>query len=297
MTAAVHEVADGVYAYEQAPGGWCVSNAGIVVGGDGALVVDTLSTIPRARRLAETVDKLAAGPGRTVVNTHFHGDHAFGNQVFPPGTQIIAHEDMRTAMVTTGLALTGLWPRVDWGEIEVTPPTLTFRDHLTVHVGERRTELLRVGPAHTDHDVVVWLPEERVLFAGDIVMSGVTPFVLFGSVSGTLAALDRLAELEPEVVVGGHGPVAGPEVLDANREYLRWVQQLAAEAADSGVTPLVAAREADLGAYADLLDAERLVANLHRAHEELLRTPPRDAMEIFAELVAYNGGRLPTCLA
>ncbi|MCF1595358.1 MBL fold metallo-hydrolase [Streptomyces muensis] len=297
MTAAVHEVADGVHAYEQAPGGWCVSNAGIVVGGDGALVVDTLSTIPRARRLAETVDKLATGPARTVVNTHFHGDHAFGNQVFPPGTQIIAHEDMRTAMVTTGLALTGLWPRVDWGDIEVTPPTVTFRDHLTVHVGERRAELLRVGPAHTDHDVVVWLPEERVLFAGDIVMSGVTPFVLFGSVAGTLAALDRLAELEPEVVVAGHGPVAGPEVLDANREYLRWVQRLAAEAADSGLTPLQAAREADLGGYAELLDAERLVANLHRAHEELLGRPPRDAMEIFSELVAYNGGRLPTCLA
>lgn len=166
MTVEVREVAEGVYAYEQAPGGWCVSNAGIVVGGDGALVVDTLSTIPRARRLAEWVDKLAAGPGRTVVNTHFHGDHAFGNQVFAPGTRIIAHEDMRSAMVTTGLALTGLWPRVDWGEIELRPPNVTFRDRLTLHVGERQVELICVGPAHTDHDVVVWLPEERVLFAG-----------------------------------------------------------------------------------------------------------------------------------
>ncbi|MDO0912040.1 hypothetical protein QQM39_14665 [Streptomyces sp. DT2A-34] len=99
------------------------------------------------------------------------------------------------------------------------------------------------------------------------------------------------------MVVGGHGPVAGPEVLDANRDYLRWVQHLAAEAADSGLTPLQAAREADLGAFAGLLDAERLVANLHRAHEELLGRPGRDAMEIFAELVAYKGGRLPTCLA
>ncbi|MGH3912823.1 MAG: MBL fold metallo-hydrolase [Pseudonocardiaceae bacterium] len=299
------EVAEGVYGYVQLPGGWCVSNAGVIVGPDGALVVDTLATESRAKRLAETVDELRCGPGRTVVNTHHHGDHNFGNHVFGSSALVIGHELARTEMAETGLALTTLWPGLDWGEVRVTLPSVTFTDRLAVHVGQRRAELIHVGPAHTTNDVVVWLPDDEVLFSGDVVLSEATPFTLMGSVRGSLAAVEELSRLGARTVVCGHGPVAGPQVFEQTLAYLRWIEQLAAEGAGCGLTPLELAREADLGKFGELLDPERIVGNLHRAYAELDSTEsdgaergrPLDVVTIFGEMVAYNNGQLPTCLA
>ncbi|MDI3422622.1 MBL fold metallo-hydrolase [Streptomyces luteolus] len=306
------EVAEQVYVYEQLPGGWCVSNSGVLTGAEGALVVDTLATVGRAERLREAVDRLRPGPARTLVNTHHHGDHTFGNQVFGPGATVVAHERTRAGMVSTGLALTGLWPQVEWGEVRLSLPTLTFRDRLTVHLGERRVELFSVAPAHTDGDVVVWLPDERVLFAGDVVFSGAAPFCLFGTVAGTLRAIERLRALRPRTVVSGHGPVTGPEVLDDNARYVRWIQELAEAGAARGLTPLETARSANREEFGHLLDAERIVGNLHVAYAELARPagsdapgraaaagpqPPLDPLAVFHEMVAFNGGHLPTCLA
>lgn len=292
------EVADGVHAYVQDPGGWCLSNAGVLVGPDGVVVIDTLATEARARRLRAVVDGLAAGPGRTLVNTHHHGDHVFGNHLFP-GATIVAHHDARSAMTATGLALTGLWPDVEWGDVRVTLPTLTFADRITLHLGERRAELVHVGPAHTTNDVVVWLPDERVLFGGDVVLSGSTPFNLMGSIGGGIDAIEQLRRLEPAVVVCGHGPVAGPEVFDEAVAYLAWVQGLAVDGLAQGMSPLELARDAGYGAFGHLLDPERLVGNLHRAYSELSprRWPPPDPTAVFADMVALNDGRLPTCLA
>ncbi|MDQ3760610.1 MAG: MBL fold metallo-hydrolase [Actinomycetota bacterium] len=294
------EVAEGVYAYVQLPGGWCVSNAGVVASPDGALVIDTLATESRAKRLAEAVDSLRPGPARTVVNTHHHGDHNFGNHVFGPSALIIGHELARIEMAETGLALTTLWPGLEWGDVRVTLPSVTFTDRLTVHIGQHRAELIHVGPAHTTNDVVVWLPDDEVLFAGDVVLSGVAPFLLMGSVRGSLDAVATLSRLGACTVVCGHGPVAGPEVFEQTLEYLRWIEQLAAEGAAHGLSPLELAREAGLGEFTELLDPERIVGNLHRAYAELdgeQRGRALDVVAIFGEMVAYNNGRLPACLA
>jgi cyclase len=299
------EVAEDVYAYTELPGGWCVANAGVVLGPEGALVVDTLSTEHRARRFAGCIDELGAGPGRMVANTHHHGDHSFGNHLFGDAAVVIGHELARTEMAETGLALTQLWPDVPWGDVRVTLPSLTFRDRLTVHIGARRAELIHVGPAHTTNDVVVWLPDERVLFAGDVVLSGATPFLLMGSLSGSLAAVRRLARLGAQTIVCGHGPVAGPEVFDQTIAYLEWLQRTAADGAAQGLTPLELARQADMSGFDHLLDSERIVGNLHRAYAELAGAEqadgeqgrPLDVLAVFAEMVEYNGGRTPTCLA
>ena len=297
----VVEVADHVFAYVQRPGGWCVSNAGLLIRGDGATVIDTAATEKRARGLRTALAELTAAPLRFLVNTHFHGDHTFGNAaVSDPGTLIVGHELARQEMMTAGMGLTKLWPDVEWGDVEVTPPQLTFRDRLTLHLGDHLAELVFVGPAHTTTDIVVWLPQERVLFAGDVVMPGCTPFVLMGSVSGSLRALDTLRALEPRIVVGGHGPVSGPEVLDETADYLRWLLRTAQEGIAAGFTPLQAARGASPGDFAAWLDSERLVGNLHRAYSELRGEPEGtelDVVGIFGEMVDYNGGRLPACYA
>jgi cyclase len=297
------ELREGVHAYVQRPGGWCVSNAGIITGEDGAMVIDTLSTGARARRLAAAVDGLGPGPRRVVVNTHHHGDHNFGNHVFGPAATIVAHERARTEMAATGLALTGIWPDCDWGDAQVTLPTLTFTDRVAVHVGGRRAELIHPGPAHTFNDVVVWLPGERVLFAGDVVLNGAAPFYLFGTIAGGRAALARLADLGAETVVGGHGPVGGPELFAGTTAYLDRISQVATAGRAAGLTPLETAYEAGHGDFAHLIDAERLVGNLHVAFAEQAAADegrpvvPVDAMGAFREMVVFNGGRLPTCLA
>ncbi|MFD8145159.1 MBL fold metallo-hydrolase [Streptomyces sp. NPDC059708] len=294
------EVAEHVWAHLQPDGGWCLNNAGLIAPAGGRpVLIDTAATEARARALKEAVARVTPYAPRFVVNTHAHGDHTFGNRFFADRALVVAHEGARAEMALAGLHLTRLWPDVPWGEVRVELPGLTYRDRLTLHPGEFPVELIHPGTAHTAGDTVVWLPEQRVLFTGDIVMSGVTPFCLTGSVSGSLAVVEELRALGPETVVAGHGPVGGPELLDATAGYLRRVQRLAEEGAAAGLTPLEAAREADLGPYAELLDAERLVPNLHRAYAEAAGAPPGHRLDVetmFCEMVEYHGG-LPACAA
>ncbi|MDT0306497.1 MBL fold metallo-hydrolase [Streptomyces sp. DSM 44917] len=290
----LEEIADGVHAHLQPDGSWCLSNAGLLVRGSASLLVDTAATGRRARRLRELVAGVTAEPPRLLVNTHFHGDHVFGNSLFPEAA-IVAHENARIEMAAAGLALTKLWPEVGWGDIAVAPPTVTAHDGMRLHVGGTRVELLHFGPAHTTGDTAVWLPEESVLFAGDLVMSGVTPFCPMGSAHGTLRALRRLAELRPRTVVPGHGPVAGPELLELNERYLTWLVDLARTGLAAGLTPSEVARDADLGEFAALLDAERLVPNLHRAYAEERGAPPGaplDMVRLHREMEEFHGGPL-----
>lgn len=296
MRTELTKVADGVHAWLQPDGGWCLSNAGVIVDGDEVAVIDTAATEPRARRLAAAVGTLSDAPVRLVINTHFHGDHTFGNHLFARAA-VIAHEACRSEAANAGLGLCGLWPEVEWGSVRLTLPTMTYRDRMTLHVGGIDVRLHHPGPAHTVTDTVVWLPDQGVLFTGDIVMSGATPFCLMGSVSGSLRTIAALRRLRPRTIVTGHGPVAGPEVFDIAESYLRWVQRVAEDGVRRGLTPLDAAREADLGAFRSLLDPERLVGNLHRAYAEHHGAPEGvelDVLGIFRELMEFHGGPLPS---
>jgi cyclase len=263
------------------------------------VLIDTAATQARARRLRAEVERVAPGGPDIVVNTHFHGDHVFGNAQFAQRATIIAHELTRSDMVEAGLGLCHLWPSVDWGEPKLVPPDVTFQDTLSLRVGDLTVVLLQVGPAHTASDVVAWVPERKVLFTGDVVWSGVTPYVLMGSVECSLLALDGLRSLGAEVVVSGHGTVAGPEVLDETEAYLRWIQRLAQEGLREGLSPLEVARSADLGLFSSLVDPERLVGNLHRAYAELEGLAPGERIDVvasFREMAEFNGG-LPHCAA
>ncbi|QNP74675.1 MBL fold metallo-hydrolase [Streptomyces roseirectus] len=298
----LRELADGVHAFLQPPGGWCLSNAGVIAGPDGLLLVDTAATRARAEALRTAAEGLGHGPVRTVVNTHSHGDHVFGNCVFAPPAEVVAHELTGPEMRATGMALRDLWPDVDWGELTLTTPTVTFGRSLTLLLGDRPVELHHVGPAHSTNDVVVWLPDAGVLFAGDVALPGCTPFTLMGSVRGSLAALERLRAFGARTVVGGHGEISGPEVFDDMERYLRRILDLARDGVGAGLTPLETAREHGVGDFDGLLDPERLVGNLHRAFLEIRRPDlplgvETDVPGVFDEMVRFNDGRLPTCLA
>lgn len=297
----VEEVSPGIFGYVQPDGSWGLNNTGFIVGSDGVVVIDTCFTERRSRWFYDAVRKTAGDRAiRTLINTHHHGDHTHGNYVFLPAATIIGHEKCRAEVIAAGVSTKGLFPGVDWGEIIVAPPVVTFEDRLNVYVDGLRVELIFVGPAHTTNDIVAWIPERRVLFSGDIVFNQGTPFAMMGSVAGWLEALERLKGLGIETIVPGHGPVCGPEALDEVGDYLRFVQEAARKGFDAGRTPLETAFDTDLGRFAELLDAERLVGNLHRAFSELRGEPrgaPLDLAAIMPEMVQYNGGQMPRCLA
>jgi cyclase len=297
----LEEIDAGVFAYVQPDGTWWINNCGIVAADDGLVAVDTCATERRTRAFLEAVATISPHPIRVLVNTHHHGDHTHGNWLTHPAT-IVGHRLCRDAVLATGISHPGgVFEPVEWGELHVAPPMLTFDDHIDVYAGDTRIELHHLGtPAHTTNDVVAWLPERRVLFAGDLVFNGGTPFVPMGSVEGSLEAMARVRELQPKVIVPGHGDVCGTEVLDVIERYLRFVLDLAAAADDAGISALEAARDTDLGEFASLTDPERLVGNLHRALHERRGAPrgaPMDLAAAIAEMVEYNGGRPLRCLA
>ncbi len=295
------EVADGVYAYVQPDGSWWINNTGFLVGRRGVTAIDSSSTERRTQAFLRAISAVTNAPVQTIVNTHHHGDHTNGNCLFTEAT-IVGHTNCRHNMRDQRIGgLDAQFGGVDWGELTVAAPTLTFDQRIDLHVDDLAVELHYIGtPAHTTGDVVAWIPERGVLFAGDLVFNGGTPFVLMGSVAGSLVALDRIRQFGATTIVPGHGPVGGPEQLDAVAGYLRFVTDLAATTKAAGLSPLEAARDADLGPYAGLLDPERLAGNLHRAYSELDGRPlgtPIDVGAAFGDMIALNGGRPLQCLA
>jgi cyclase len=173
---------------------------------------------------------------------------------------------------------------------------------VTLWADDLHADVRYVGvPAHTTNDSIVWLPERKLLFCGDVLFNGGTPFLAQGSVAGAIRVLEEVVRpLGAQTIVPGHGAVAGPDLIDDVLGYLRFVQESARAGRDAGLTPLAAAHELDLGQYADLLDPERIVGNLHRAYAELDDGPlgrPIDAVAVLSDMVAYNGGRPLSCYA
>ncbi|HYM15331.1 MAG TPA: MBL fold metallo-hydrolase [Dehalococcoidia bacterium] len=296
----VEEVHGGVFAFVQPDGSWGLNNTGFIVGRDAVLAIDACFTERRTRALIDAVrDRAGPRPVRMLVNTHHHGDHTFGNHLFLPDATIIGHERCRRAILREGLAAHALFPGVEWGEIVLAPPSVTFTDRLELWLDDMKVELISVAPAHTTNDIVAWLPEQRLLFAGDAVFHGGTPFALAGSVEGWIEALARLRALDAETIVPGHGAICGASVLDDMEEYLRLVQRAGERGVRDGIAPLEMARQLDVGRFGAWLDGERLAANLHRAYSEA-RGEPRGAplpAQAIEDMIAFNGGRPPRCLA
>jgi cyclase len=284
----LQEVGDGLYAYLQPDGSWGWSNAGLVVDGERTLLVDTLFDLALTEQMLRTMRDAVPAAARidTLVNTHANGDHCYGNQLLR-GARIVASE--RTAAEMTELppaamaALVEQAPNMgelgaffldcfgafDFSGIELVLPEQTFSGELAMQVGGRELRLIEVGPAHTRGDTLVHVPSERVLFSGDILFSEAHPIAWAGPVSNWIAACDRILALDIDVIVPGHGPLAG---LDAVRELKAYFEYLYSEARAryaEGMTALAAARSISLDRWADWGDSERLVVNIANIYGEL----------------------------
>jgi cyclase len=298
----LREVSEGIHAYIQPDGSWWINNTGLLVGSRGAVSIDSCATQQRTRAYLDAIAKVTDQPVRTLVNTHHHGDHTHGNWLFG-GATVVAHERTREEVIATGKPnYPGIWTPVDWGELVLEPPFLTYTEGVTLWVDDLRCEVCHVGtPAHTTNDSIIWVPQRSLLFSGDLLFNGGTPFLLMGSVAGAIEVCQRvLRPLGAQTIVPGHGEVAGPELIGQVVGYLRFVEETARRGYEAGLTPLQTARETDLGQYAGWLDPERIVGNLHRAYAELAGAPrgaPIDIIAAITDMIAYNGGRPLTCYA
>ena len=294
----VEEVGEGLYAFVQPDGSWMINNAGFIAGRSAVVSIDTCSTEQRTRAYQAAIASVTDTAVRTVVNTHSHPDHTAGNCIFRPAT-VVAHELCRAeleAAARRGPPPMTMFDHFERGDLELELPLVTLTDRLDLSVDGLRVELHAVGePAHTTNDVVAWVPERSVLYTGDLVFNGGTPFLMGGSVEGWRRALHWLRGFGAQTLVPGHGEVCDDEVLSEIDGYLIWLQAVARAGHDEGIPPLDLAYRTDLGEYASWSDPERIVANLHRAYSELDGNPPGaplDVSKVFSEMVELNGGPL-----
>jgi cyclase len=300
----LREVGQDVFACLQEDTGLGKSNSGLVNRG-GGIVVDTFWDLPHTRALMETYARVWPKPAERVVNTHRNGDHCWGNQLFA-GAEIIAHRacaemfateqpaamqalrDMGVGSDDAQLrAFSESLAEFDFRGIELTPPTTVFDDALVLDLDGIEVRLIHVGPAHTAGDVLVHLPEQRVVFTGDVLFRLCTPIGWEGTFDNWIAALDRIVELDPEVVVPGHGPICGVDGPQEMKEYLQYVRSEARAPFDAGLPVLEACKKIDLGPYAGWTEPERLVFNVGRAYREFRGEPhdaPIDINEVFGSM-------------
>ncbi len=293
------EVADGVFAYLQPDGGWGWSNAGLVDGGDESLLVDTLFDVKLTEEmLAAMAGVTSSSPIRQLVNTHANGDHCYGNIAVKRQSEaavgdsgsgsldIISSAASAAEMENLPPAALAAMMNADFGPvlndylqeafgsfdfegIEFCPPTTTFTSTMTLTVGDRPIELIEVGPAHTKGDVLVHLPDDGVVFTGDILFIEGTPIVWDGPVSNWVAACDRIIAMEAGVIVPGHGPLTDADGVRAVRDYLEFVQREATARRDAGMTARDAAKDINLGPFAEWIDSERIAINVDTVYREL----------------------------
>jgi cyclase len=326
----LHEVAPRTFAWLQPNGDLGESNAGLVAGDGDSALVDTLWDVRLTRRMLDAMaPSTASAPIACVVNTHSDGDHWWGNQLLPHANRItssasaavMAHDEgapaqferlkhlaatlerrsegrlpraVRRRMRDFGSYVSRMFSPYDFTEVELTGPTETFDERRTLAVGGRLLELILVGPAHTPGDLIVWVPDVRVVFAADIGFIGVTPVMWAGPVANWLAAIETIAALEPEVVVPGHGPVCGMPELEEVGSYWRWLEASARPHFANGASAYAAAEAIatsdDFRAqpWADWVAPERIVINCHLLRREARGEPkpvtPRQRILIFEQV-------------
>ena len=291
------------YAWLQPDGGWGWSNAGLIVDGDDALLVDTLFDLRLTR---DMLDGFAAAlPDTritTLVNTHANGDHCNGNELVT-GAEIVcsvtAAEEMavESPEMMTGLLAAApdlgvmgeffldCFDGFEFAGIERPEPTTTFQGTTSRTVGDTTVELVEVGPAHTGGDVLVHVPGRRTVYTGDILFLEGHPILWAGTIPHLLAALDRIERWEPETIVPGHGPITDLAGLREVRAYLEYCRLEARSRFDDGMDLVTAAADLSLDRWAHWGDPERIVTILDSCYREFRGdTEPTPVTDLFAAM-------------
>jgi cyclase len=305
-----HDLGNGCYAYLQPDGSWGWSNAGLIVDGDATLLVDTLFDLKLTAEML--ADLRAAVPAAkkigTLVNTHADGDHTFGNQLVKDARIIatqgtvddFARFDPKVVQNiclnaeqfgSAGVFMRECFRPFDFSGIELTPPNETFSGTLDIMVGDKKVQLIEVGPAHSLGDALIYVPDDKVIYTGDILFTGGTPIAWYGPVKRWIDVCDRILAMDVETVVAGHGPISTKEDVRSMRDYLQHVTDEARPLYEQGMDYLQAAYSIDLGPYRDREDAERVVVTMQTLFDDFAAAPERPVrapIPYFAEMKSFR---------
>lgn len=307
------DLGGGLSAFLSGSDAFGLANAGVVTSNGETLVIDTLYDLKHGQELVDAIAPItASAPVRYVFNTHSDGDHIFGNQLFPADAEIVATEAASTIMTQDQADLTaslfdesqqpdsplhplaafGLAKPFDFHPIRVRPPDATFSGERLLKVGALDVELHELGPAHTVGDAIAYIPEQRVLFAGDLLTHNIVKIVWSGSVANWITALDRIRAFGADVIVAGHGPVlSGDDInaaIDRNKEFWSYLHEQAYALFDRGIPVNEAAARIEVDRYPDVVPTlPTVIAAIY--HERDSAVPFQSLPETFASIAAQIG--------
>ena len=216
-----------------------IVNTAFIVGSDGVVVIDSGPSLRYGQQLRQAIARVTDKPVSHVIVTHYHADHVYGLQVFADrGIPILAHQAGReylhadTARLRLQASREELAPWIN-DKTRLVPATQWVDGRQELTVGDTQLVLQPVGPAHTPEDIVVYLPDEGMLFAGDLVFRGRVPYVGQADSRQWIAALDSLLALQPKVIAPGHGALSNTarDDLQLTRDYLVYLRETMGAAA------------------------------------------------------------------
>jgi cyclase len=296
----LRRLAPNVYAYTQASGpgvdNASLSNAGVIEGPDGLMAIDTLGPPIHAKAFKAAAEAATTKRFGRVINTHHHRDHTNGNCFFTP-VEIVSSPYTRQATIDDGIPARPYDTRPQWqagmGELTLAPPTTTLSAGATYRYGPITVEVIPVYPAHTFGDLMVYLPEQRILFAGDVAFYYVTPAGHNAHITRWIDAIDRIGRMDAEVIVPGHGPIGTKAELTEMRAYLELIAEESRKRYAMGMSAGRAAADIPLGRFAGWTNPERNAWNVVRLYAEFAGTltPAQDLAAQNAAVAEYQAIR------
>jgi glyoxylase-like metal-dependent hydrolase (beta-lactamase superfamily II) len=244
-----------------------------------------------------------------LINSHSNGDHCNGNNCVKTNEIIssqatldeMAHEspeimanliDNASNMGELGEFFLECFGHFDFKNVTRKLPNSTFNGETSRRVGDKEVKLFEVGPAHTHGDVIVFVPDDKVVFTGDILFIEGHPILWAGPVSNWIDACNRIIRLDVENVVPGHGPVTDKKGVEAVRDYLSYIHQEAKIRFEGGMEVLEACKDIDLKAFSSWGDSERIAVNVNSLYREFKGEQQREDVTILftqmAELAHNN---------
>lgn len=312
-TRGLHDLGNGAWAYLQPDGTWGWSNAGLIESQGETLLVDTLMGVAITRDMLGEMRRSvpAAAHIGCLVNTHSNPDHVLGNQLVADAEIISARATAEAiakmnpenfvnmsknwqAMGEGGEFLYETMGRTfDFTGVTITPPTRTFLGELELTVGDKTVRLIDLGPAHTEADTIVHIPQDRTVFTGDLLFNEGHPIVWAGPVQNWIDACDHILGLDVETVVPGHGPITDKSGVRAMRNYLDHIRTQARARYDAGMPWEEAARDISLEDFRGWTDQERIVANVFALYRDFgAAFGPEEGRDLFAAMGRYRKEKL-----